>query len=154
MRRINIFILLIGFCSILASCSTYSEKELQGFDQQIQDYIQKDTLSYEKSESGLYYHIFKAGEGTHNIRYSDKVTFTYEGELLNGEVFDKAGKSNPATFYVRQLIMGWKEAFAYLKNGGKAKIIVPPQLGYGDHELERIPKNSVLVFDMEILNVE
>ncbi len=153
MRRIN-QLLLIALMGFVFGCNTYSDKDLQEFDQQIQKYVKKQPVPFEKSESGLYYYIEKEGEGEEYIKFTDKVTFAYEGRLLNGELFDRRTRDNPVTFETRVLIEGWKEAFAYLKKGGKAKLVIPPNLGYADKNLDDIPKNSVLVFDVEILDVE
>lgn len=138
---------------LFAACKTYSEEDKDSFDARIKRYLDKSPYDYEKSESGLYYYIEKEGEGEF-IKPTDEVSFTYEGKLLSGEVFDGRNKKKPVTFNVKELIMGWQEAMLYLKKGGKARLIVPPQLGYGDYDLEYIPKNSILLFDMEIVDVK
>ena len=145
----SLLILALGF----SSCDTYSENQIQDFDKEIQNFISKGTDKYEKSESGLYYLIEEEGEGDY-IKYTDVVSFKYEGKFLSGEPFDFRHRNTPLTFQVNKLIEGWKEAFMYLKKGGKAKILVPPYLGYGDHKLDDIPANSVLYFTIEIVDVE
>lgn len=149
MNRIYVF--LLGML-LLTACKTYSEDDKGMFDSKIEAYLKKNKLSYERSESGLYYLIEEPGEGK-NIQYSDVVTFTYEGRLLDGSTFDDRYREEPVEFAVSDLILGWKEIMLYLKKGGKAKLVVPPQLGYGDHELEDIPKNSILLFDLEVKEV-
>lgn len=153
MKYFNLIVLFVGIL-LLNSCNTYSEKELAFFDTEIQNFIKDSPVKYEKSESGLYYFIEDEGEGKDYIRLTDVVTFAYEGKLLDGTVFDKHTVEDPVTYKARVLIGGWKEIFAYLKKGGKCKIVVPPQLGYGDHDLKDIPKHSVLTFDIEILDVQ
>ena len=147
-------LLLIALLGFTFGCNTYSDKDLQVFDQQIQEYVKKQPVPFEKSESGLYYYIENEGEGDEYIKFTDKVTFAYDGRLLDGELFDRRTRDNPVTFETRVLIEGWKEAFAYLKKGGKVKLVIPPNLGYGDKKLSDIPKHSVLVFNVEILDVE
>jgi len=147
-------LLLVVILVFASSCSTYSDKELHNFDNQIKVYLKKQPEQFEKSDSGLYYFIEKEGEGENYIKLTDKVTFAYEGKLLNGEIFDRKTAADPITYDARVLIEGWKEVFAYLKKGGKAKVVIPPQLGYGDRNLEDIPENSVLVYDIEIIGVE
>lgn len=136
----------------VSSCQTYSEEDKSSFDQKIQAYIKKSKVKYEKSESGLYYYIEQEGEGDF-IKYKDEVSIIYEGRLLNGQVVDGAHTKEPLTYEVSKFIAAWKEALLYVKKGGKLKLIAPPHLGYGDNELEDIPKNSILVFDLEVLDV-
>lgn len=152
MKIVSTLFLITALCS-LSACKTYSDRDKEGFDKQIQKFIAKSDVKYEKSESGLYYSIEKEGEGEY-IKFTDEVSFLYVGKLLDGQVFDGRNRHKPATFAVSKLIEGWKEAFMYLKKGGKAKIIIPPYLGYGDHDLADIPKNSCLYFEMEIVDVK
>lgn len=154
MKSFRLVTILLCLLTVISACKTYSDSDLNSFDKKIQAYVQKSKLPYKKTESGLYLFIEKEGEGEEYIKFTDRVTFAYEGRLLNGKVFDKQTKDNPVIFETRVLIEGWKEAFAYLKKGGKAKLVVPPQLGYGEENLEAIPQNSILLFDVEILEVE
>ncbi len=149
MKQLLLFITLI---LLALGCKTYSEDDRDGFDAKIKRYLEKSPVKYEKSESGLYYYIEKEGEGPY-IKATDEVSFVYEGKLLNGDVFDGKNKKKPVTYQVKELIMGWQEAMLYLKKGGKIKLIVPPQLGYGDYDLNDIPPNSVLLFDLEVTDV-
>jgi FKBP-type peptidyl-prolyl cis-trans isomerase FkpA len=136
----------------LVGCKTYSEEDKSKFDQKIEKFIAKSDIKYERSESGLYYYIENVGDGEF-IKFNDEVSFTYTGKLLSGKTFDGMHKRTPITFEVSKLIEGWKEAFMYLKKGGKAKLIIPPTLGYGDNNLPDIPPHSILVFDIEIIDV-
>jgi FKBP-type peptidyl-prolyl cis-trans isomerase FkpA len=145
-----LFLVMLGLT--FGACKTYSEEDRESFDDKINSYLEKSAVSYKKSESGLYYCIEKQGEGPF-IKATDQVSFRYEGKLLSGEVFDGQNKKKPITYPVKELIMGWQEAMLYLKKGGKIKLIVPPQLGYGDYDLDGIPPNSVLLFDMEVTDV-
>lgn len=149
MKKILFFICL---AFIFAACKTYSEDDKLTFDQKISNYLKKSKVKYTKSDSGLYYFIENQGEGEF-IKPTDEVSFTYIGRLLNGNVFDGKNTKNPVTFKVTELIMGWQEAMLYLKKGAKVKLVVPPQLGYGDYDLDDIPPNSVLLFDIEVKEV-
>lgn len=137
---------------LFMGCKTYSDEDKTKFDQQIEKFIAKDDYKYERSESGLYYSIENIGTGQY-IKFNDEVSFTYTGKFLNGKTFDGMHKRTPITFEVSKLIEGWKEAFMYLKKGGKAKIIIPPTLGYGDNDLHDIPPHSILFFEIEIKDV-
>lgn len=149
MNQFSCFLLLILFTF---SCQTYSNDEKSKFDKKIETFLKKNKQKYIKSESGLYYFIESEGKGN-NIKLTDEVTFIYEGRFLNGKMFDRKNKKNPVRFKVSNLILGWQEIMLYMKNGGKAKLVVPPQLAYGNYNLHDIPKNSVLLFQIEILEV-
>ena len=156
MRKNFLLNLPLSFCLLLivGGCKTYSDDDKSTFDQKIESFIQKNHLKgYKQSDSGLFYHIINEGEGEY-IKLTDEVQFTYIGKLLNGQVFDGQNKRNPVKFEVNALIEGWKETMLYLKKGGRVKIIVPPQLGYGDYDLEAIPANSILLFTIEVKDVK
>ncbi|MBW7867550.1 MAG: FKBP-type peptidyl-prolyl cis-trans isomerase [Brumimicrobium sp.] len=146
------FLFLLTFI-LLTSCGTYSEKELQNFDQQIQDYIQKNGLHFEKNESGMYYNILNEGVGEEFIQYQDQVSFAYKGYFLDGNTFQVVDESDPLNLKVNQLIAGWQDALMMLKSQGIIQIILPPQLAYGKKHTELIPENSILVYDIKVLSI-
>ena len=142
-------ILSIGL--VLLSCGeTYSKEEKTDFDKRIERYLKKKNIKCTRSSSGLYYKIVDPGEGD-LIKLKDRVSFTYKGTFLNGKVFDE--RQEPVEFSVQTLIGAWKEVMLYLRPGGKAFIVTPPQLGYGEHDLDDIPPNSILVFELEVKSV-
>ena len=147
MKFLYLFVLLLTF----SACSTYSDEELLDFDEQIEYYLSAKDIKCERSESGLYYKIIDQGEGK-EIKYKDLISFKYRGELLNGLVFDE--QKEPIEFKLEQLIACWKEIIIELNVGGKAFIVAPPQLGYGDHDLQNIPKNSILTFEIKVVGVK
>jgi FKBP-type peptidyl-prolyl cis-trans isomerase FkpA len=138
---------------LLFSCKTYNEENRKDFDKEIKTYLLKNKLNYLRTESGLYYQIISPGIGD-AILPTDEVSFTYKGKLLNGTPFDLNHKNDPITFKVSKLILAWQEAMFYIKNGGKINLIVPPQLGYGDSDIDKIPPNSILCFEMEVRDVK
>jgi len=122
------------------------------FSPEIKKYIAKNNIKgMKETESGLFISIENEGTGE-KVKITDFLTLTYSGYLLNGEKFD--GKDEPTAFPfpVSQLIPGWQEGIPMLGKGGKAKLIIPPYLGYGEHAQGPIPANSVLVFDIEIFD--
>jgi len=144
-------LILISILFALGSCQTYSNNQLKEFDKEIQGYIKKNKLDLDASPSGLYFKIKKKGEGR-MIQYTDSVSITYKGKLLNGRIFDYT--KNPITFAVRELIGGWKEALLSCRKGSEVLMIIPPQLGYGNHKLDDIPQNSILFFEMKVWKVK
>jgi len=143
--------LLLPLIIFIVSCSTYSEQELNEFDQSISAYTAKNKIKLSRTDSGLYLNIRTAGTGR-LIQYGDSVSISYAGELLNGKLVDIQKK--PITFAVKDLIMGWKEALIMAKKGSEMTLIIPPSLCYGNHELEQIPKNSIIKYDLKVWDVK
>ncbi len=110
--------------------------------------------SAKATTSGLRYIIEKEGEGE-NPKATSSVTVHYTGYLLNGNKFDSSvDRGQPAVFGLNQVIPGWTEGLQLLKPGGKAKLIIPANLGYGANGYPPvIPPNSWLVFDVELIKV-
>ncbi len=144
------FLIHILIAILLTGCSTYSDREKSDFDREIRAYLKATNRNCQKSESGLYYDIPEEGEGEY-ILFKDEVSFTYKGTFTDGTVFDE--QKEPVTFNVSQLIGAWKEIMLQLKPGGKAFLAAPPQLGYGTHNLDDIPPNSILIYEIEITGV-
>jgi FKBP-type peptidyl-prolyl cis-trans isomerase FkpA len=105
-------------------------------------------------QEGVYYTILKEGTGK-QVLISDTVTVFYKGSLLSdGSVFDQT-KEKPATFPLNRLINGWQIAVPLTKVGGKIKIIIPSGLAYSIRtRAAKIPPNSILVFEVEVVSVK
>lgn len=105
--------------------------------------------------SGLQYMVIKAGNGK-QPKLTDTVTTHYHGTLIDGTVFDSSvARGEPATFSVGGVIRGWTEALQLMKVGDKWRLFVPSELAYGPRSPSpEIGPNSVLVFDVELLNIE
>ncbi|MGC4104480.1 DUF3472 domain-containing protein [Ferruginibacter sp.] len=114
--------------------------------------IQSGKLDTTGSSKGLYYKIVQEGSGAAPA-VSDTVVINYKGQLLNGAVFDET-KDKPATFPLKRLISGWQIGVPFCKEGGKIRLIIPSSLAYSMRNLGIIPPNSVLVFDIELLEVK
>lgn len=105
------------------------------------------------TKSGLMYHITEAGKGE-TIKPTDTVKVHYTGKLPNGTVFDSSReRGQPAEFRLDQVIPGWTEGLQLVKKGGKIELVIPPEIAYGEMDSGRIPGNSTLYFDVEILDV-
>lgn len=103
--------------------------------------------------SGLQVKIETEGKGK-TPGPTDVVKAHYKGQLVDGKVFDSSyDRGAPAEFPVNQVIKGWTEALTSMKVGTKARLFIPPELGYGPTDRPGIPANSVLVFDVELLDV-
>jgi len=104
--------------------------------------------------SGLQYQVLTEGTGA-SPKPEDEVVVHYKGTLLDGTQFDSSyDRKEPATFGVKGLIPGWVEALQLMKEGGKYKLFIKPELGYGERGQSSIPPNSVLIFEMELIKVK
>ena len=103
--------------------------------------------------SGLQYKIIKEGTGP-TPTINDKVKTNYRGTLIDGTEFDSSYKRNqPAEFAVKSVIKGWTEALQLMKVGAKWELYIPPDLAYGERGRPSIPPNSVLIFEIELLEI-
>ncbi len=100
--------------------------------------------------SGLFYIIIDPGTGTSPTQ-CNSVAVRYTGKLTNGSIFDQA--TSPVAFALSNLITGWRIGIPLIKTGGTIRLFVPPSLGYGDRITGSIPQNSILVFDIDLVNV-
>lgn len=90
------------------------------------------------------------------VKAGNQVTVHYRGWLTNGQVFDESyGRGEPFSFTPgeRRVITGWEDGTLGMQTGGKRRLVVPPVAGYGSSPVGTIPANSVLVFDIELLEV-
>ena len=104
--------------------------------------------------SGLQYVILAEGKGK-QPKATDTVTVQYRGTLIDGAEFDSSYKrGQPATFALNQVIKGWTEGVQLMKEGGKIRLFVPSELGYGDRGAgAQIGPNAALIFEVELLSV-
>lgn len=109
------------------------------------------------TQSGLKYVDVVEGTGP-SPKTGKRLKVHYTGTLENGSKFDSSRDpgNQPYEFAIGQgqVIAGWDEGLMTMKVGGKRKLIVPPNLGYGDREQAKIPANSTLYFEVELLAVK
>ncbi|MCV9879482.1 FKBP-type peptidyl-prolyl cis-trans isomerase [Brenneria izbisi] len=107
-----------------------------------------------KTESGLLYLVEKEGSGN-APKDSDTVVVNYKGTLVDNNEFDNSYKrGEPLSFRLDGVIPGWTEGLKHVKKGGKIKLVIPPELAYGENGVPGIPANSTLVFDVELLDIK
>lgn len=120
------------------------------------EYLEKNksNANVKVTESGLQYVVEKEGAGKSPTK-DDQVKVHYTGTLTNGEKFDSSvDRGQPAEFPVGGVIPGWTEALMLMKEGAKYKLVIPSELAYGPMGRPGIPPNSVLLFDVELIEVK
>jgi FKBP-type peptidyl-prolyl cis-trans isomerase FkpA len=120
-------------------------------DKEITDYITKNKLKAEKSDSGLYYVITEPGTGAQPTATSN-VTVAYKGYFTNGSVFDQSTDAG-ISFGLDQVVKGWTEGIPHFKAGGSGILLIPAHLGYGNETMGPIPGGSALIFDIKLISV-
>jgi FKBP-type peptidyl-prolyl cis-trans isomerase len=106
-----------------------------------------------KTASGAIVITEKEGTGA-TPKDTDKVKVNYTGTLVNGTVFDSSAGRGPAEFPLNQVVKCWTEALQQMKVGGKAKVVCPSDIAYGERGSPPvIPGNAVLTFEVELLDI-
>jgi len=105
--------------------------------------------------SGLQYKVITPGDGPSPLT-TDKVKVHYKGSLADGTIFDSSyDRGQPTSFTVSGVIKGWTEALLLMQVGSKWELTIPSKLGYGARGSGgKIPPNSTLLFEVELLGIE
>jgi len=142
-----IILLLVAFCSCKKEEVDYTQID----EDIIKQYITDNNLTAIATGTGLYYVVDTPGNGAQPSSQST-VTVAYKGYLTNGSVFDESASSG-ISFSLTSVIRGWQEGIPYFKEGGSGILLIPSALGYGSQATSQIPANSVLVFEVELIDV-
>lgn len=103
--------------------------------------------------SGLQYEVIKAGTGA-KPTLENQVKTHYHGTLIDGTVFDSSvERGEPISFPLGGVIKGWQEGLQLMSVGAKWRFFIPSELGYGNRATGSIPANSILIFEVELLDV-
>lgn len=156
MKKPILFLLLPIIISVYTGCSKDDcepqppAKEIS----QIQAYATANGINAIAHSSGLYYEIIDMGPGP-KASASSKIAITYTGKLMDGQVFDQQPIANTdKPWSLNGLIQGWIIGIPLINEGGHIKLIVPSSLAYGCEQYYDIPGNSVLFFDIHLVDVQ
>lgn len=123
----------------------------------IQKYLKDHNITVKPTPSGLYYIEKAKGTGVQPT-VGKKVYVHYKGTLLNGTKFDASRDRGEQPFEFElgkgQVIKGWDEGIAMMRKGGKATLIIPSAIAYGDRDMGEIKPFSTLVFEVELIDVK
>lgn len=114
-------------------------------------YASANGINAVKHSSGLYYEVITPGSGA-TPTVNSTVTVNYTGKLLNGTTFDQS--TAPISFKLNQVIEGWIVGIPLISKGGKIKLIIPSSMAYGCNGARTIQPNSILFFDVDLLDVQ
>ena len=146
MKLKYLFLILAGIT--LIACNKETDEPAD--EEKILDYLTENNLPADRHDSGLYYHIQKAGSDE-RPEPTDSVTVRYKGMLLNGNVFDQTPGDTTVTFSIPNLIASWQIGIPLIGRGGEITLYSPSDLGYGNHSIGSIPGGSVLIFEVDLV---
>jgi FKBP-type peptidyl-prolyl cis-trans isomerase len=134
--------------------------QMEADEKELKAYFAKNKISATKHASGLYYKMSKVGTDD-TARAGDSVVVNYTGKTLDGKTFDSnvdTAFHHPQPFSFRlaqgQVIPGWDIGVGIMKKGSKATLYIPSPMAYGERSPgPEIPKNAILIFDVEVLNI-
>ena len=105
--------------------------------------------------SGLQYQVLQQGSGDRHPTATRTVRVHYHGTLINGTVFDSSvERGETISFPLNRVIPGWTEGLQLMKVGDKFRFFIPSGLGYGNRNAGKIPPASVLIFDVELFEIQ
>ena len=146
------YTLLILIFALFVSCSKDSERNFVAEnDIEITNYLTKNGLIAEKSESGLYYIIEDAGNGK-QPNVESYVNVSYKGYMTDNTTFNESDAEG-IFINLQQVILGWTEGISHFKEGGSGKLLIPSHLAYGKKDYNGISGGSVLIFDIKLIEV-
>ena len=113
----------------------------------------KNKTEIKETPTGLQYKVLKEGTGA-SPKSTDKVRVHYVGKLLDGSTFDSSiERGEPSEFGLNQVIRGWTEGLQLMKTGGKYEFFIHPKIAYGSRPRPKIPANSLLIFEVELIEI-
>lgn len=113
----------------------------------------KKKIDIKETPTGLQYRALKEGDGE-KPNADEKVKVHYVGRLIDGTKFDSSiDRGEPAEFGLNQVIKGWTEGLQLMKTGSKYEFFIHPKLAYGSRPRPQIPANSLLIFEVELIEI-
>lgn len=149
--RSTVALLTLMSAIFLTRCGDPCEKRIdQGFLQKAA--VEEGAV---QTASGLIYKELVPGYGP-KPEAGDRVTVHYKGMLSDGTVFDSSiERGRPSKLSLKRVIPGWVEGLQMMKGGGKARLVIPPHLGYGEKgKSPNIPPCAILIFEIELLGIQ
>ena len=159
-------VILFSFCILLASCIKSTDNPGCTFTEStivvpasemtnLQTYVAASRPAAILHPGGFYYEIGATGTGTLTPAVCSTVSVKYAGYLTNGFKFTSTQEETVGAAYtLGQLIIGWQRGLPLIKKGGSINLYLPPTLGYGANAAGSIPANSILLFTIQLVDVQ
>lgn len=155
---------------ILFSCTknnadqqcSYTDSQVVAPDSEtvkVKAFLDSSGINAVKHASGFYYSITSQGSGASVVNLCSNIAAKYTGRFTNGTIFDSTAAGSTASFELGRVIVGWQKGIPLLNKGGKITLYIPPSLGYGPQDVKDpqgkiiIPGNSILIFDIEVVDI-
>ena len=152
----GILAILVSFLLIMSGgCikdDVCNDKSIDSERSAITSYATANSINATAHSSGVYYEILTPGSGA-TPNSNSNVTVKYIGKRLDGTIFDDKSIT-PATFRLGDVILGWQSGLPLIQKGGKIKLIIPSSLGYGCKGFGTVPSNTILFFEIELIDVQ
>ena len=142
-------LIVAGGCLKDTSCVA---KTVASEDADMLSYAAANGMSVTRHSSGMYYEIINPGSGP-VPNFNSILSVRYTGKLMNGTIFDSR-TTTPVNLQLSQVIAGWQLGLQLLQKGGVIKLIIPSSMGYGCQPAGTIPGNSILFFEIELVDVQ
>ncbi len=133
---------------------THQNKQTITDDSLIVNHIASKNIEMERTNSGIYYNIEKSGEKDTSPTLKNKIVIDYNIKLLSDDMVVEYAEEGGKTISLNRLPKGMREVIKMLGKGGKAQALIPSPLAYQNRKRGRIPPNSVLKYEVELLDVK
>lgn len=154
-QKMKKLLFLLVTISILSACNKEEDRRADD-DLLIQNYLMDNGIeAIPIDDTGVYYRITEAGNQEDYPTAISTLRVFYKGYLLDGSIFDQRvrGEHDYLEINIQNVVYGWQVGMQKISKGGKGQIFIPSHAGYGSREQANIPANSVLIFDVELVNV-
>ena len=158
LKKLTLPVLLCAIALVNFNCKKECKvKPISKEVDQMLAFVTTHAINATSHSSGIMYEIIDPGSGA-NVTSTSKIVITYVGKFLSGEIFDQQTVPNNTQinppWALTDLIEGWKIGIPLIKAGGSIRLIVPSSLAYGCEQYYEIPGNSILYFEIQLIEVQ
>jgi FKBP-type peptidyl-prolyl cis-trans isomerase FkpA len=145
--------LITGFSCLKKNDTTCSDRSVAQDEPAILSYLAANSITgYVKHSSGLYYKVLSSGTGA-TPGLSSKVYVKYTGKFTNNNVFETVTDASKTGWVLGSLIQGWQVGIPLVSKGGSIQLFIPSAMAYGCNAPGTIPANSILIFQIDLVDV-